>query len=105
MTTPRLTIGIPEHGRPGMLSRAIDSALAQDAPCRIVIADDGDFDVTATMLRDRYPDRGIVHFASGAPCLWANWTAAARACETEFFQWLQDDDVLRDGGVVRRIVG
>jgi hypothetical protein len=105
MTTPRLTVGIPSHGRLGLLPRAIDSALAQTVACRIVVAEDADFGATAALIQDRYPDRGIVVFASGAPTLWANWVACARACETEFFLWLQDDDYLRKPVADRVIAG
>ena len=98
--TYRLTIGIPTHNRPEMLARAIDSALAQTTPAQIVITDDGNADITAALLAGRYPDQmasgQIRHIPTGPIGLWPNWDAVARACSTEFFLWLQDDDVLME---------
>ena len=98
--TPRITFGIPTHNRPELLPHAIDSALNQTVPCRIIVADDGNSDDTLKLLMDRYESRypggtTIRHLPTGEISLWENWTAAAKACDTEFFAWLQDDDVVR----------
>lgn len=92
-----LTIGIPTHDRPQLLPRALKSALEQSVPVRVVVADDLGLDATAAVLESaEFRDRGIVHLLTGASSCWANWRAAAEACETEYFAWLQDDDVVRD---------
>jgi glycosyltransferase involved in cell wall biosynthesis len=99
--TPRLTIGIPTHDRPEMLRRAIGSAMAQTVPCEIVVIHDGpDEDATRLAIRQAAGDhptftKGVLYRHREAIGLWANWDAAARDCDTEFFLWLQDDDVLR----------
>jgi hypothetical protein len=36
----------------------------------------------------------VKHVKSPATCLWENWTEALRAADTEFFGWLQDDDIV-----------
>lgn len=81
-----------------MLPRALDSALDQTVPARILIADDGDCDRTVGILRDRYGEhlRGgrIIHLRTGAVEPWENWRAGAEACETELVSWLQDDDIV-----------
>lgn len=91
---PRLTISIPTLDRPEHLQHAIDSCLAQTVPVRIIIADQGHKDETKRLV-DRYADHPHVrHVLTGATCLWENWRAAAELCESEFFAWLQDDDIV-----------
>ena len=93
-----------------MLSTAIDSCLRQrtplgkPVPVHVIVADQGGTDkVQEVMLRYRdHPD--VEHLDSGATCLWENWDAAARACDTEFFMWLQDDDEIASG-VAARVIG
>lgn len=103
--TPRLTIGIPTHDRPEMLVRAVRSALAQTVPVRVLVSDDNpSADTTSVLLKTFGPDVSlawyldepcrIVHRYSHTKGLWANWDACARACDTDFFLWLQDDDVI-----------
>ena len=44
---------------------------------------------------DLYKDHPHVeHVLTESTCLWENWEAAARACDTPYFAWLQDDDVI-----------
>lgn len=93
--TPRLTIGIPTQGkRPGRLEQAIGSALAQTVPARVIVANQGD----VKFVRDvcgKYQRHSLVECVpTRATCLWENWLAAASAAQTEFFAWLQDDDLL-----------
>lgn len=105
---PRLTIVIPTFNRPELLPRALDSALKQTVPVRVIIADDGDTETTAALLAERYAEileaGVIVHLRTGADNAWDNWRAGAEAAETEFVAWLQDDDLVRPT-YVRRIVG
>jgi glycosyltransferase involved in cell wall biosynthesis len=93
---PRLTIGIPTLDRADLLSRAIASATAQTMPCRVVVADQGETIATARLM-DQYKSHPMVRHLptkGRATCLWENWIAAIEACDTEFFAWLQDDDVV-----------
>jgi glycosyltransferase involved in cell wall biosynthesis len=93
----QLTIGIPTYNRPHLLPRALRTALHQSIPVRVIVADDGDPGPTAELLASaEFADRDIVHLVTDAECCWANWRACALACETEYFAWLQDDDVVRD---------
>lgn len=87
---PRLTIGIPTYNRPDRLPIAIESALAQQQPAIVLVADQtGD----AEEVVSQYLNHPCVRYLrTNATCLWENWTAAAEACDTEFFLWLQDDD-------------
>ena len=94
----RLTIGIPAHNRPEMLVRAVKSALAQSISVRVLVSDDNPEMRFDRLLCEHFPkqteDGHVVRIPSGTTGLWQNWDAAARACNTEFFLWLQDDDVL-----------
>jgi Glycosyl transferase family 2 len=99
MTAPRLTIGIPHLDRTELLARAIDSALAQTVPVRVIVMDQGQTGATLALM-ERYEDvRHVYRFDSEAKCLWDNWKAVADVSirytgGPEFFAWLQDDDVI-----------
>ena len=92
MSTPQLTIGIPTLDRHRYLRRAIDSCLRQTVPVHVVVADQGHLPETRAVI-DRYEGR-VEHVLTKAKTLWENWEAAALACDTPFFAWLQDDDVV-----------
>jgi hypothetical protein len=96
MMGPRLTIGIPTLDRADLLSRAIASATAQTLPCRVVVADQGGSPATARLMEQYKAHPMVRHLptAGQASCLWENWIATIEACDTEFFAWLQDDDVV-----------
>ena len=91
---PRLTIGVPTNGRVDLLPRALDAALGQTVPVRVVVADDSGRDEVAALLANHYAGRGIAYRPNDADHAWPNWRHAARACDTEFFAWLQDDDII-----------
>lgn len=96
---PRLSIIIPTHDRPELLPRALDSALRQTVPCKVVVADDGDIDRTTAILAGRYAeavsDGRIRHLPTGAAYAWDNWRAGMEAADTEFACFHQDDDIVR----------
>jgi len=92
-----LTIGIPTLNRAEFLHRAIDSCLSQTVPVRIIVADQGHTKEVDEVMR-RYRDHPhICHLPTSAGCLWENWEMAARACDTPYFAWLQDDDIIARG--------
>lgn len=97
MFQPRLTIGIPTLGaRPDRLKKAVASALGGMAPARVVVADQS-ADGAGREALEQYADHPMVRVVSThghASCLWDNWCLVAEACDTEFFAWLQDDDVV-----------
>lgn len=95
METIRHTWGIPTvGGRPELLDRAIGSALDQTTPARVLVSCQGAAPPVAD-ARERWRDHPLVRFVdSPAECLWQNWLWAAENCDTEFFGWLQDDDIL-----------
>jgi hypothetical protein len=94
MNQPRLTIGIPHLDRGPLLARAIVSCLEQKTPVRVIVADQGKTERTRDVIARYHDQPELRHIASPATCLWENWDFAARQCDTEFFAWLQDDDVV-----------
>lgn len=88
---------IPTHGRPALLSRALDSALRQShAPAEVIVADDLDDKPTAavvmvTALRTEIPLRRIVNRVN--PGASGSRNAGAAASRAEFIAFLDDDDV------------
>lgn len=101
MPEPRLTIVVPTLDRADLLHRAIDSCLRQTIPVKVLVADQGISEATATVMR-RYLDHPHVeHRATDARCLWENWRAGMQAVTTEFGAWLQDDDVVGRGYAAR----
>lgn len=94
MSAPKLTIGIPTQGkRPERLLKAIGSCLEQTVPVAVVVCDQKG---EASEVLEPYLEHDRVRYLiSNAETLWENWTNAALACETEYFAWLQDDDIIR----------
>ena len=98
---------IPTHGRPGHLSRALDSALQQSLPpAEVIVADDLDDGPTAavvqvTALRTEIPMRRILNrLHPGASGSRNAGTAISRA---EFVAFLDDDDVWRPEYLARAL--
>jgi glycosyltransferase involved in cell wall biosynthesis len=90
---------IPTHGRPGHLSRSLDSALQQSLPpAEVIVVDDLDDGPTAavvqvTALRTTIPMRRILNRAH--PGASGSRNAGAAASRAEFVAFLDDDDVWR----------
>jgi glycosyltransferase involved in cell wall biosynthesis len=101
---PRLSIVIPTHDRSHLIPRAIDSALAQTVPVKIIVSDDGtpeESAKTTAVLNEKYElalsTGHIEHIKTHGHGAWENWKAGIEyACGqgAEFVAWLQDDDVI-----------
>jgi glycosyltransferase involved in cell wall biosynthesis len=90
---------IPTHGRPGHLSRALESVLQQThAPAEIIVADDLDDGPTAAVvqvsaLRTEIPMRRVLNRLN--PGASGSRNAGAAASRAEFVAFLDDDDAWR----------
>lgn len=90
---------IPTHGRPGLLSRAIESVLQQSlTPAEIIVADDVDDGPTAAVvqvsaLRTEISMRRVVNRLN--PGASGSRNAGAAASRAEFVAFLDDDDAWR----------
>jgi glycosyltransferase involved in cell wall biosynthesis len=91
-----LTIGIPTFNRPEFLPKALRSAINQTQPVRVIVTDNGQTGPTQAILDSEFAGADIRYIPTEEQGAWPNWRAAALACETEYFAWLQDDDVVRD---------
>src|SRR6185437_170849 len=98
MLEPKLTIVIPEHNRPDLLPRALNSCLRQTVPAKVIIADDGDHDETRRVLEGEFAEpfgSGVIrHLPTHGSGAWQNWKAGMLAAETPFVSFLQHDDLV-----------
>lgn len=92
---PRVSIVIASYGRPGMLKKAIDSALNQTYPnVEVIVADDvAPESCRETILGIRAPHFRF-HLQSERVGCWNNWTTAIQMARGEFIAFLGDDDWL-----------
>lgn len=103
---PRVSIVIASYGRPRMLQRAIDSALAQSYPnVEVIVADDPATESChETILGIRNP-RFRFHIQSERVGCWNNWSTAIRMARGEFIAFLGDDDWLSPDFVAGHLDG
>lgn len=97
MTEPRLTLGIPTLDRHEHLSEALQNAMGQQVPVKIIVADQGQTKETKGVCAEWSDHPWFKRVDSPATNLWENWRFAAETAVedgAEFFTWLQDDDFL-----------
>ena len=91
---PQFTIGIPTYNRAELLKRSIASALDQSAPdVRVIVSDNASPDHTAEVVQS-FGDRVEYHRNATNLGATANLEKVFQLASTEYFSWLQDDDVL-----------
>lgn len=94
--SPRLTIAIPTLNRAALVSRAIESALAQTCPnIEIIVSNNGSSDDTSHVL-ERYvrtPRLRIINRAATIPAT-EHGNGLVQQARGEFFLGLSDDDWL-----------
>jgi len=97
---PRVSTVIPTYNRAALVCRAVESALAQDAPPdEIIVVDDGSTDGTADALA-RFGDRvRCVRQANAGVAAARN--RGVRAATGEWVAFLDDDDVWLPGHLAR----
>jgi len=89
------TIGIPTYNRLSFLQDALASVYKQTLECdRIIISDNGSTDGTYDYCKN-LDSRKILYIRNekniGA---WNNWKNCLNHVKTDYFSWLQDDDIL-----------
>lgn len=103
---PKLTIGIPTFNRPERLQAAIQSAMGQTIPVKVLVANQTDDDDWELVCKEWLDHPNFKCVQSPATTLWENWRFVAETAAddgAEFFTWLQDDDLLADR-FARRVV-
>ncbi len=92
-----VSIGIPTHNRSYSLTRAIESALAQDYPClEVVISDNGSSDSTQELCESLCKQDDRIRYLRQHKNIGptANFAAVLDAARGQYFMWLADDDSL-----------
>lgn len=92
----RVAIVIPTYNREDMVAEAVESALAQTVPCRVVVVDDGSTDRTLERLR-KFGDAITVLAEENRERGAARNAGARRAGAVELLCFLDADDLLRPG--------
>ncbi len=91
---PRFTIAIPTYNRAGYLQRSLQAALDQTAAdVAILVCDNASTDDT-TQVAQSFGDRVRYHRNPTNLGATANFMKAFELAETEYFSWLQDDDLI-----------
>jgi glycosyltransferase involved in cell wall biosynthesis len=85
------SIVIPTLNRVNMVGKAIDSALAQDYPCEVVVFDAGSKDGTKDLC-ESYGDKINYYRLPKDPGYMCSWYIAASMATGEIIHWGLDDD-------------
>lgn len=102
MTPGLTTIVIPTYEYAAFVGDAVDCALAQTAPCEVIVVDDGSTDGTADVLA-RYGDRiRVIALPHGGPSAARN--AGIDAADGEFLMLLDADDLIAPNKVEAQMV-
>jgi hypothetical protein len=88
-----LPIGIPTRNRASLLRQALHYATQQTLPCQVIVHDNASEDDIEAVVAG-FP---AVQYARHSTDIgvWPNFTSLAAACQTEWFAWLQDNDLIR----------
>ena len=92
----KIAVIIPTYNRADMVCEAVDSALGQTTPGRVIVVDDGSTDDTLERLK-AYGDAITVVAQENAERGAARNAGAARAPDADLLLFLDADDVIRPG--------
>ena len=104
MTAEQITIAITVYDRRQYLVKAIDSALSQTVPVRVMVVEDCGPDPTIeAFVRSHYGGRAPYHRNSKRRGIFGNLNACVERCTTQWLSILADDDYLEPGFVAAMI--
>jgi glycosyltransferase involved in cell wall biosynthesis len=90
----RFTIGIPTYNRANFLGKSLDAACNQtERDIEILVSDDASTDETPEVVRS-YGERVRYHRNAENIGMWPNFIRLAELASSEYFSWLQDDDLI-----------
>lgn len=101
LPVPVVDVVLPAYNGSAMIRGAIESALAQDVPLRIIVVDDGSKDDSAEIARS-YGDRIHVIRQANQGVSGARNTALA-AATAPYVAFLDQDDVWKAGKLARQV--
>jgi len=94
----RVSVIIPVRNGVATIRRTVDSALAQECERpEVIVVDDGSTDATPRILGSYGPDIKVLRQSNRGPSAARNAGAAAANPESEYFTFLDADDVLLPG--------
>ena len=97
-----VSVIIPSYNRAHLLSRCLDSVIAQDySPSEIIVVDDGSTDSTRSLLRDSYPGIKVITQANKGVSSARN--AGIRAASGDWLAFLDSDDTWFPGKLERQV--
>ncbi len=97
--TKEVTIVIPVYIRTKYFRFALDSALRQTVPVKIIVHDASPSDEGFLKLIGRDADKVTYYRAPDNPGMAGNWTRCLRICDTEWVSILHEDDILTDDAI------
>jgi glycosyltransferase involved in cell wall biosynthesis len=98
---PSATVAIVTKNRKEELAQAIDSALKQDAPCEVIVVDDGSTDGTSEFVSQHYPSVRLVTFPESAGYI-VRRNQAARMARGPIVFSIDDDAIFTSPRAVRQ---
>lgn len=97
----QFTVGIPTYNRSGFLRDALASACTQlDGQVSVVVVDNGSTDATAEVLANHPPNTTVIRYPQNSGAHFS-FSQTLEHAGTEFFSWLQDDDLLHSNFLAR----
>jgi glycosyltransferase involved in cell wall biosynthesis len=100
---PLVSILIPAHNAQAWIKDTIESALAQTWPRKeIIVVDDGSKDETFNVAQ-QFASRTVKVFTQKNQGASTARNSAFTACQGDFIQWLDADDLLGPGKVIRQM--
>lgn len=104
MTSPLLTVAIPTFNGSAHLAETLAGILDQrGAAFDLLVCDDRSDDDTVAVVRDRAGDRARVEVNPERSGLAGNWNRCVALARTPWVAVFHQDDVMRPGGLARRI--
>jgi glycosyltransferase involved in cell wall biosynthesis len=89
-----VSVVVPTYNRADLLPATIESILAQDLPARdIIIVDDGSTDLTAVVMRERFPDLRLITIANSGDLVARN--VGLREARGDLVAFCDSDDLWR----------
>lgn len=100
---PSTSIVILTYNNPGILTRAIESALALDPPAQeVIVVDNASTDDTASVIEAQFPGVKLIRMDVNNPVAARN--TGYEAAESDFVVSLDHDMVLQEADVLQKIV-
>jgi glycosyltransferase involved in cell wall biosynthesis len=100
-----VSIVVPTVGRPQLLSRALESVVAQTtADWEAIVVDEGGLDETRAVTESFSDSRIVLHRQANRVGIVENWGTGVRLAQGEFVCILADDDILGPSFLEERLV-